>query len=235
MKNFKVISLLALVLIAGVTFGGCLLWLRIQDLEAENRSLHDQTSELSKLRAESRELEALQNEAKELPALREQLKEVYQLRADHQEVIRLREALAKAEATHARTVAATPPPLNAIAPEAPATAVVTNSPQQGARLGVAIASVAEQRKTDPNLDEPDGVIVMKVLPDSPAGRSGLREKDVIVAVDNQPVATVADLKQLVSQHNPGELVGLNIVRKGTQMHFLSATEAWPDPGAQQNP
>jgi len=64
-----------------------------------------------------------------------------------------------------------------------------------ARLGVALAppKVARHLRRAVGLPDRDGLLVHDISPDGPAGRSGLRQGDLIVAVDDNPVATVDDL------------------------------------------
>ncbi len=48
--------------------------------------------------------------------------------------------------------------------------------------------------------------------DSPAARAGLREGDVIVALDAQPVGSIDDLHQLMTDERIGATVTLSILR-----------------------
>jgi serine protease Do len=61
---------------------------------------------------------------------------------------------------------------------------------------------------------------------SPARAAGVREGDVIVAADGQPVDRVAGLQRIVRSHQPGETVELQVVRFGTRHTFrVRLTEA----------
>lgn len=57
-----------------------------------------------------------------------------------------------------------------------------------------------------------GLLVKRVLPDSPAAKSGLAPFDVLSTADGQPLASSADLKKLVATHPPGEGIKLNVIR-----------------------
>ena len=68
-------------------------------------------------------------------------------------------------------------------------------------IGVGIADAQE-------LGGPPGAVVRQVLPDTPAGKAGLRPGDVITAVDGTPVNSAADLSNLMDQRRPGNTVML---------------------------
>ncbi|MFZ3264828.1 MAG: trypsin-like peptidase domain-containing protein [Terriglobales bacterium] len=63
-----------------------------------------------------------------------------------------------------------------------------------------------------NLPKESGVVVVGVEPDSPAPTAGLREGDVIVALDEKPVAGVDDLHRLLTDAQVGVRCVLTIVR-----------------------
>ncbi len=65
--------------------------------------------------------------------------------------------------------------------------------------------------------EGGGARVTGVIPDSPAARAGLREGDVIVAVDGQPVEELFDLTFQVGQHKPGDAGTVEVLREGTRL------------------
>ena len=54
---------------------------------------------------------------------------------------------------------------------------------------------------------------------TPAERAGVRQGDVIVSADGQPVDRVAGLQRIVRSHDPGETVELEVVRFGTRHTF----------------
>jgi S1-C subfamily serine protease len=63
-----------------------------------------------------------------------------------------------------------------------------------------------------DLPKETGVIVLAAEPNSPAQRAGLREGDVIVALDGQPVAGVDDLHRVLSDARAGTQSDLTILR-----------------------
>jgi serine protease Do len=65
-------------------------------------------------------------------------------------------------------------------------------------------------------DLPDdyGVVVNKVVKNSPADKAGLEEEDVVVAFDNTPVHSASELSDMVDESRIGETVMLTIYRDG---------------------
>jgi len=63
-----------------------------------------------------------------------------------------------------------------------------------------------------NLPKETGVVVVGIEPNSPARRAGLREGDVIVALDEKPVAGVDDLHRLLTDAQVGARCKLTVIR-----------------------
>src|SRR5207249_9227012 len=64
---------------------------------------------------------------------------------------------------------------------------------------------------------------------SPAKTAGIQQGDVIIAVDGQPVEYVAQLQQLVGFRKPGDVVKVEVARKGGvrktyNVHLIAASE-----------
>jgi serine protease Do len=57
-----------------------------------------------------------------------------------------------------------------------------------------------------------GALVTGIQPDSPAAKSDLKEDDVIVSVDGQPVKDTWELQKAVADRAPGTSVKLGIIR-----------------------
>jgi serine protease Do len=70
-------------------------------------------------------------------------------------------------------------------------------------LGISIADVTAEDAEVYRLGRIVGVVVEDFAPTSPAQRAGLRQHDVIVAVDGTPVDRVGQLQRLVALHQPG--------------------------------
>ena len=67
-----------------------------------------------------------------------------------------------------------------------------------------------------NLKEIKGVYLTGVVEDGAAKAAGLAEKDVIIAINGQPVETTADLQEKVNRYRPGDKLDVTYLRKGRQ-------------------
>jgi serine protease Do len=84
-----------------------------------------------------------------------------------------------------------------------------------AALGVSIDNVTLEDAAYVGLPEIRGVVV-KDIPseDSPAKAAGILPGDVIVAVDSKPVERVGQLQQVIGFRKPGDVVKVEVARKG---------------------
>jgi serine protease Do len=84
-----------------------------------------------------------------------------------------------------------------------------------AALGVSIDNVTLNDAAYVGLPEIRGVVV-KDIPsnDSPAKAAGIEPGDVIISVDGKPVERVGQLQQVVGFRKPGDVVKVEVARKG---------------------
>lgn len=85
---------------------------------------------------------------------------------------------------------------------------------QRAYMGVTIREVDSKLAKDKGLDVANGVYIESVSETGGAKASGIREGDVITAVNSHPVKSNAELLEIIGQHNPGDLVDVVIHRDG---------------------
>lgn len=91
-------------------------------------------------------------------------------------------------------------------------------PYIGIQMRSLTADLAKQSNDDPNatiqLPEVNGVLVMRVMPNSPAAEAGLRRGDVITDIDGQTITTAEDLQRTVEHSNVGQSLRLRVIRNG---------------------
>jgi len=80
-----------------------------------------------------------------------------------------------------------------------------------ARLGIAVRPLSSEEMSDGSL--PNGLVVEDV--GGAAARAGIRAGDVIIAVNNTPVKSTAQLKELVAKS--GKTVALLIQRNDARI------------------
>ena len=95
-------------------------------------------------------------------------------------------------------------------------------------LGIGINDVQPEDAAVAGLKTIAGVKVDGFNPpdDSPAKRAGVEPGDIIVSVDGKPVDRVSTLQRIVRTHEPGETIGLEVMRYGKKKSFqVKLTEA----------
>ena len=61
-----------------------------------------------------------------------------------------------------------------------------------------------------------GVVIIEVIPDSPAERAGLQTGDLILAVDQRQVGPEEDLADIIADYEPADRVTLEVQTPGEQ-------------------
>ncbi|MDJ0799011.1 MAG: HhoA/HhoB/HtrA family serine endopeptidase [Calothrix sp. MO_167.B12] len=91
-------------------------------------------------------------------------------------------------------------------------------PYLGVQMVTLTPDLAKQNNSDPNsaitLPEVNGVLVMRVLPNSPAASSGMRRGDVILEIDGKAVKTAERLQNMVENTRVGQTLQVKVQRGG---------------------
>lgn len=107
-------------------------------------------------------------------------------------------------------------------------------PYLGVQMTTLTPELAKQNNTDPNsaflVPEVKGVVVVRVLPNTPAEKAGLRRGDVVTDIDGQAIATAEQLQQLVEISQIGQTLKLQ-VQRGNLTKQLSVKTAELDNAA----
>jgi membrane-associated protease RseP (regulator of RpoE activity) len=91
------------------------------------------------------------------------------------------------------------------------------------RLGMMVATLTPKVAEKLGLDYQEGLVVVRVAPESQAAEAGLEQGDIITAVNGSPVATPHDLMSIVKE--AGGLVTLTIA--GNEDIALDLSQATP--------
>ncbi len=87
------------------------------------------------------------------------------------------------------------------------------------QLGVSVQPVTSDIAKSVNLSEARGVIVGQVQPDSAAARGGLRQGDIITALNGEAVNESNELRNRVANTPPGTEITLTILRDGGEQQL----------------
>ena len=80
-------------------------------------------------------------------------------------------------------------------------------------LGVVVQEVDRTLAQNFGLDKPEGALVARVVPNSPAERAGFRPGDVILSYNDEILASSTALPPLVGSSDPGEIATLKVMRE----------------------
>ncbi|GAA6617321.1 HhoA/HhoB/HtrA family serine endopeptidase [Scytonema sp. NUACC26] len=109
-------------------------------------------------------------------------------------------------------------------------------PYIGVRMVSLTPEQAKQINSDPNstlaVPEVNGVLVMQVLPNSPAASAGLRRGDVITQVDEQKVTSAEQLQNLVEKSRVNQPLQLIVMRGDRTQEFTVRPGELRDAGNQ---
>ena len=90
---------------------------------------------------------------------------------------------------------------------------------QRALLGVNIGDVNAEIAKELKLDKVEGVYVGGVPENGAAREAGIKEKDVIIQVEGEPVKNTAQLQEKISQYRPGDKVKVIVIRDNEKKPF----------------
>tara|TARA_B100000029_G_scaffold503215_1_gene579766 strand:- start:1037 stop:1651 length:615 start_codon:yes stop_codon:yes gene_type:complete len=79
-------------------------------------------------------------------------------------------------------------------------------------LGVYIEDLDENKAKVLGINNTEGAFVVMIIEDSPAYTAGLKEKDVIVAINSIPIKDSKQLRNDVSSMRPGDIVVFSVIR-----------------------
>jgi len=97
-------------------------------------------------------------------------------------------------------------------------AAATPGEQEKPKYGLAVQDLTPEVAQQLGVEGGRGVLVSQVEPESPADEAGIRRRDVILEVNQRPVANVREFSQALSHSEKGALL---LVRRGEAEIFVA--------------
>ena len=109
-------------------------------------------------------------------------------------------------------------PINAV--QSIANQIIETGEVEHAYLGIQMIDLtpelSQRLRNDPNSPvsptADEGVLIMQVIPNSPASQAGVRAGDVIMEIDGDAISSSSDVQQQVADRSIGDTLNLRVVR-----------------------
>jgi serine protease Do len=90
---------------------------------------------------------------------------------------------------------------------------------QRGMLGIMVQDLTPDLADAFKIPDAKGALITQVTPDSPAEKAGLKPKDVVQFINNEPITNAAQLRSIVGTLSVGTRLTLTAIREKEQMHF----------------
>ncbi|GEM_PF-4092727 len=98
-------------------------------------------------------------------------------------------------------------------------------------LGINVANLTQQLAQRLSIAYQEAVVVIRVMPDSPAAKAGVQDKDIITAVNGTSVKTLKDFLPVLKDLQAGTKVDLTVQRSGASTNIsVTADTVQPPAG-----
>lgn len=95
-------------------------------------------------------------------------------------------------------------------------------------LGVLIQDVTRELAESFGMQKPQGALIAKVLPESPAEEAGFEVGDIVLSFNRKAVLRSSDLPPIVGRTRVGKEVPVEILRNGQAQHLTVRTAELPE-------
>jgi Do/DeqQ family serine protease len=106
-----------------------------------------------------------------------------------------------------------------------------NHPYLGIQMIGITPDLKRQINNDPNsnltIQNDKGVLVARIMPNSPAAKAGIRAGDVILRINNQAMGTPEEVQRVVENSSVGATLEIAVSRKGQTVNLSVQPGAFP--------
>ena len=92
-------------------------------------------------------------------------------------------------------------------------------------VGVIMQNITPELTEALKLPNTNGALVTEVLPDLPAAKAGVKVEDVIEKVNNEPVSTSSQIKNIIGLLRPKTKISVEIYRNHKMINLSLTTES----------
>ena len=96
-------------------------------------------------------------------------------------------------------------------------------------IGIEAQDITPELAESFNLKSANGSLIAGVLLDSPADHAGLRPGDILVGIDDKPVADSQSMLNIIAMLKPREKATLSIIRAGKKVNIALVVGKRPLP------
>ncbi len=94
-------------------------------------------------------------------------------------------------------------------------------------VGIEVQDITPEIAESLDLPNTQGALIAGVLRGGPADKAGIRPGDVLISVNDKPVADSSALLNLIAALPPGKLAALGLIRKQTKMQIMVKVDKRP--------
>ncbi len=99
-------------------------------------------------------------------------------------------------------------------------------------IGAAVQELTPELADSFKLGDIKGVLITEIIRNSPAEKAGVKRGDILIAIDDQPIASWSAMLETVSNLPPGKIVQVKLMRDGAAMSLPLKIGKRPKPRAQ---
>ncbi|MCK5640273.1 MAG: Do family serine endopeptidase [Gammaproteobacteria bacterium] len=91
-------------------------------------------------------------------------------------------------------------------------------------LGIEVQSMTQELAESFNMKTNEGALVAGIVREGPADLAGIQPGDILIKIDGKKVSDLRETLNAITQTNPGNKLGINLIRNGKEIE-LKATVA----------
>ncbi|MFP4226594.1 MAG: Do family serine endopeptidase, partial [Desulfobacterales bacterium] len=95
-------------------------------------------------------------------------------------------------------------------------------------IGLTVQNVDQRLAGYLDLPSDEGIVIKGVEPGSPAANAGIKEGDVVLAIDDQSIHNVSDYEYAMREHSEGEIIAVTLRRNRSEKTFKVKASVFPE-------